>query len=110
MKSKLLITLLFVLPTIVLARPDDEHVPPTIPTPPPVVSPVYPIQDASGQQCDEYQLLITSARGKQQFDSQVVGYCDHDKAIEVMNKINANSYINIPKGKPVYYIAYPLFN
>ena len=92
-----------------IADPSDPpHVPfnphrPTVPDEPNI------IQVVPGQECDEYQIIITSVRGNQGLDSEVIGYCDRDKAVATINSINSNAYTLVPKGRPVYRIANPLF-
>ena len=95
--------------SMAMAAPGDPPHTPFNPNRPTVPDEPNIIQVVPGQECDEYQIIITSVRGNQGLDSEVIGYCDRDRAVATMNSINSNAYTLVPKGKPVYRIANPLF-
>ena len=86
-------------------RPHDDII--IIPTPQPPQPSI--IQNAPGQQCDLYQIRVITTRGNNSIDAETLGYCDLEQAQNVLAQLNASAYRKLPKGQPIYQIAYPLF-
>ena len=60
-------------------------------------------------QCTEYQIRVITTRGNNSIDAETLGYCDLERAQNVLAQLNAAAYRKLPKGQPIYQIAYPLF-
>ena len=59
--------------------------------------------------CNEDQIRVITTRGNNSIDAETLGYCDIEQAQNVLAQLNASAYTKLPKGQPVYQIAYPLF-
>ena len=59
--------------------------------------------------CNEYQIRVITTRGNNSIDAETLGYCDLEQAQNVLAQLNASAYRKLPKGQPIYQIAYPLF-
>ena len=60
-------------------------------------------------QCTEYQIRVITTRGNNSIDSETLGYCDLERAQNVLAQLNASAYRKLPKGQAIQQIAYPLF-
>ena len=59
--------------------------------------------------CNEYQIRVITTRGNNSIDSETLGYCDLERAQNVLAQLNASAYRKLPKGQPIQQIAIPLF-
>ena len=105
-----IVTIMAISPFAMADKPNNT--PPSCNNKPVTQNPIQVIQQPVSvtlTQCTEYQIRVITTRGNNSIDSETLGYCDLERAQNVLAQLNASAYRKLPKGQAIQQIAYPLF-